>query len=687
MGTKLPNPNLINRKTPTPGGPSGYLRADKIGTPSADTSIGDALMRISEDAHKFAMVEKARMDDVAIDDAKNQYLQQTLDIENEYNQIKGKSAVDQDIVKDYTTKLDGVSEKISSGFKNDSQRRAWDSYYGKAKVQFTAGVMRHKLNESDTYAAETYKSTNILRVHHAISNWSDTRAVNSGASDIVKNIAKEKIRAGWGKDRTEVELRNNLGPMWGGIITRYTNAKQYKMARDLLNQHEDILGDRYGDLYNSIENKEIIDLSQEKFANIIKTVDGDDARRKAARDIGGILGDATLDRIKTFQNEERIQRQENKRIQSENDLNWVNDTGLVKINEGTLTIDDVNNAKMSPENTLLWKQKVYEQGNASKDEADNIFNNIVGQKAQDDAANKFSGKFGKRVKKNLNAAREEEKLQKEADKVKSSEYDSEWISEVGVVAFGKRTLTVEHVKLAGLSDKNEALWITKVNNQIEQDDKTDLIKSTNDKYADWLEKVSLEPEKYTPEDVAKDVNPNDGGLTGPQYTNVLSILSEHKTKTTKTTAKSAEVRGKSQIKAMYDRGDFGKVETGEDKYDNDSWNVYSNLLIDYQQKYFEEPDIDHTDWLNNRIEEEWIKPLYKDLDDDWTIGPFRDESTKIISRHLLKKNIIATPEIIDAVRKEYQLNKTGVAPEAKIDPNIDTSIKSTIGPKDPLGIL
>lgn len=550
---KLPNPQNINRRAPTPGGPAGYLRETQISSPGADTSIGNALMGIGEDAHQLAMAEKARMDQVAIDDAQNQYLEQAMELETEYSQIKGKSAVDQDIDTDYTKKLDAVSEKISSGFKNDSQRSAWDSYYGKSKVRFRAGVLKHKLNESDKYAQETYIATNNVRIQNAHANWADTEIVNSSARDIVENIAREKKRSGWGEERTEAELKARLGPLWSGVAAQYINAKQYGVAKKLLDQHKDVIGvDKYTRYHESIKASELIDLSQEKAANILETIKGGSAQRAAAREIGGKLGDQTLTRIKTFQNEQRIQKQENQRVQAENDLKWV--------------------------------------------------------------------------------------------------------SGFGVEALGNSTLTVDQVKSAGLSDKNEALWMQKVFAQGAAKDKTATANKTKDTYADWLEKASLEPEKYTPEDVAKDINPNGGGLTGPQYTDVLSVLETSKTKNKKTSPKSAEVRGKAQLRAMYNRGDFGKISKKKPKQ-SEAWKTYSDILIDFQQKNFDEPDVDHTDWLNTRIEEEGMKKLYETLDKDWTWGPFRDDSDEIIKEWLIQHGKATSARNIEAVRNQYRKNK------------------------------
>jgi hypothetical protein len=546
----LPDPSLIKRGAPTPAGPAGGLTATRIGTPGADTSIGDALRGIGDEAFKFAMREKARMDDVAIDDAKNQYIQRALELEGEYSQIKGKNAVDQDIVADFTKKLDGISEELTPNFKNDSQRRAWDSYYGKSKVQFTAGVMKHKLAESDKYAADTYQATNITRMQNAHSNWADPSVVNSSAADIVRNVAKEKARAGWDAERTELELRSALGPLWSGVAAQYINVKQYKMAKKILDQHKDVIGvDKYLGFHKSIEASETIDLSQEKAANIIGTVEGSEAQRKAAREIGGTLGDATLQRVKTYQMEERVQREENKRIQSE--------------------------------------------------------------------------------------------------------HDSAWVSDTGIEALSNDRLTVDQVKSAGLSDENEALWMTKAINQGITRNKAAMAASTKDTYALWIARASLEPEKWTLDDVANEINPNGGGLTGPQYNTIRTILNENQVKTPKTSAASAATKGKAMLKSMYDRGDFGVVKTGKKAKKTEAWKTYSDILIDYQRKIIDDPTVDHTDWLNQRIEKEGMQSLYDKLDSDWQWGPFMDESDEIISEWLRQRGKAVSRKNIDAVRKRY----------------------------------
>jgi hypothetical protein len=259
----LPNSDNIQRKTPRASTSIPMLNYQAV-----DDSLGRAVQDIGD----FAFNEKNRLDSIAVDDAKNQYLQKSLDLQNEYVQIKGKNAVNQDIVKDYTKKLNTFSESLSSNLKNKSQKNAWGRYYGTAKISFISGVMNHKLTESDAYASDVYKNTNSTRIQVAQSNWGDTETVDQSASDITNNIIKEKLRAGWSDERTEVELTDNLGSLWAGVATQYINAKQYGAARKLIDKHQEVIGvNNIAKLNNAIDSGEKVDLSYELATNAEKT--------------------------------------------------------------------------------------------------------------------------------------------------------------------------------------------------------------------------------------------------------------------------------------------------------------------------------------------------------------------------------------------------------------------------------
>jgi len=315
MGITLPNPNNIQRQTPR------STAGTFLNAPPVDNSLGIAVSDIGNDAYKYAVQEKARMDQVAVDDAKNQYLTKVLDLENEYTQIRGKNAVDQDIVGDYTKKLKTISESIGSKLKDNTQKRLWAGYSDSDNIRFKAKVMEHKLAESDRYASETYQATNATRIQVAQSNWGDNKLVDQSASDIVNNIAKEKLRAGWDDTRTELEMMNALGPLWAGVTSGYINAKQYGVAKQLLEKHRDVIGiNNYNNLQKAISSNETLDLSQQKADEIMLTVKGETEQLKAARKYTGQLRDDIITRVKVQQTEQRqAQNQEAQILKEQHD--------------------------------------------------------------------------------------------------------------------------------------------------------------------------------------------------------------------------------------------------------------------------------------------------------------------------------------------------------------------------------
>ena len=542
---KLPDPRNLARSTPGASGPAGAIRSTRINDPGVDTSIGEGLSRIGDEAFNYAMQEKARLDDVVLSAAKNRYMMESLNLEAEYSQIKGENAVvDRDIVADYTTKLEGVNKTITAGFKNSAQQKAWDKFYGADKVRFTAGIMQHKLIQSDQFASDTYIATNNTRIQNGHNHFANNKLTDQMARDIKENIAKEAVRAGWGSERTVGELQKNLGALWSGVAVQYVNAKQYDMAKDVLSTHNKSIGvDASSSINRAISAGEIIDVSQQRADKIMSTVQGDIEQLKAARDISDpSIRDATVQRVKARQVENRVQKENNKRDQTDHDVGWINDTGVEALEAGILTIDQVEASGMSNENMAMWKNKVFQQGE-----------------------------------------------KKNAEK-------------------------------------------------------------TNDKYAEWLANIALNPWKYTPDDFIDDISPNEGGLTGPQFQTLVHELGQLQSLKPKTEVTSAHSRAKTLLTTMYNNGEFGKVKTGKSKLTSESWKIYSDVLVDYQRKIVEEPSIDHTDWLNNRLEQEGTKMLQEKLDKDFKIGKFGDESTEIITEYLIAHGKAVNPANIERVK-------------------------------------
>ena len=320
---KLPNPQEIGRTTPTPGGPAGKLQADMIGTPKADTSIGDALMGLGEEAYRFAQKEKNRLDQVALDDAQNQLIAGTNAISEKYQAVKGQAATDKDFRKIQTEKVIGLSKQIESKLTNEEQKRAWGSYFPAFKTKFEADVATHQIRESDAWSQKTNIATIETFTNESIANYSDLKAVNEHVLKIKASVAAELVRTGNDKDPAirDAKMNEALSPLYFGVIKNYIGAKDYPTAEALLGDKKikSILGANHPALVQAIEKgmavdkEEVFKLEAQNQTDIIwekyKTAP---EQLAAARKLGGSLEDAVVTRLKTRQSEFKAQKESEK---------------------------------------------------------------------------------------------------------------------------------------------------------------------------------------------------------------------------------------------------------------------------------------------------------------------------------------------------------------------------------------
>lgn len=560
---KLPNPEVIARKAPRSGGIYGQLSGTMVPDVGPDTAIADAVTRIGDEGHQYAMKEKARLDQVAFDDAKNQYMEESLELKKEVNEIKGKDAVGRDIDKDYTAKIDALSEKLSSGLKNDTQRNAWSGYFGPAKTKFRASVMQHKINESDNWSQEVSDASISNNQDMAIANAHNDMEISRAVFATKEAVARELVRTGNDQDAeiSTYKMNEALSPLYFGVIKERITAGQYDRANELLEDKDikEMLGKNHSILTGLMKTEKLDVKVQDNRDEIMdnESLSSWEKKFDFARD--NYKGDEetqTLDALKRLKNEENVLRSEEDRKQTEHDSDWAA-KNIDLLENKQMTIPMIDDSGLSDDNKFLWKKKVY---------------------AQDEA---FS--------KNVSAAQ-----------------------------------------------------------------KTAYADGSKNTYADLSIKIALNPENYTVDDIAKFVNPNKGGLTATQFRTLKDDLKKAKDEKLGlgTTSVKQESRGATLLKTMYDRGDFGKVKTGKDKFKTDSWKIYSDSLVDYKQKFREDPDGDHRQWLDDRIDEEGVKILTKMLDDDWKIGTFGDDSVTITKEFLKQRGIEPTTENIKAHLKD-----------------------------------
>lgn len=216
-----------------------------------------------------------------------------------------------------------------------------------------------------------------------------------------------------------------------------------------------------------------------------------------------------------------------------------------------------------------------------------------------------------RADKNIVDAREKER-------VKQTEND--WFD-----LYNKGELTAEMIENDAydyMSTSRRTAWQSKVNQQ-SKDLKTEADQEGAEKnretHADWLERVDLNPHDYEPKDIYDAVDPNRGGLTGPQAANLVTRLEGNKSvKEDKSDEKAAKesIRSiKATIKAMHDRGDFGDLASKKTKAGAKA--EKANHIIALEEWIASHPGEDPSDWYESYVDRRAAERAASGLNTFW----------------------------------------------------------------------
>ena len=218
----------------------------------AINELGATLAKFGSDVVDFGLKEQARMDDLAVENAKNKYFAQRIQLSADYTKILGENAVNTDIVKDYQNHLQAVNDSIAATLKNKDQQEQWSRFYSRDKIKFGAETLSHKLTQSDKYAEDVARNTIQVATQVGHVNWQNEATVNESAGRIVASVTKEALRVGASKESLEASLVANLGPYWSGVISQNIANKHYDEAETLLKKHNEVLGLKNKILLNNL---------------------------------------------------------------------------------------------------------------------------------------------------------------------------------------------------------------------------------------------------------------------------------------------------------------------------------------------------------------------------------------------------------------------------------------------------
>jgi len=180
-------------------------------------------------------------------------------------------------------------------------------------------------------------------------------------------------------------------------------------------------------------------------------------------------------------------------------------------------------------------------------------------------------------------------------------------------------------------------------------------------HAEWLEKIDLSPHEVTNADIYDAVDPNKGGLTGPQAANLvtrraqnIALKASPEEKAAQKTVKESISSIKRQVKAMYDRGDFGEIHAGKDsaKKNLPAKVERANAILALEEWVQDNPDKDPTDWFESYLDRQAAERSAKALNDTWAFLPWNTDADK---NARLKK--IASGEMDESIARRLLVER------------------------------
>lgn len=195
---KLPGPeSLRDRPSLLVGGSVQGAKPEPVPRLGAEaeglSQLARGLGRSADDIASVVVREQERDDKTRAEDAFNKLRNSQLDLtfgaENGFTRAKGGDAANPEFVKQYGSRFDDQTKKLSDGLANDRQREEFRRHAAVAKASFTGDLLRHRAHEEDVYAKGVFQAT------------VDTETRNIGASP------RDDLGAGMSFDRVNAAIR------------------------------------------------------------------------------------------------------------------------------------------------------------------------------------------------------------------------------------------------------------------------------------------------------------------------------------------------------------------------------------------------------------------------------------------------------------------------------------------------
>jgi len=222
---KLPDLQTQDRPTPQPVGGFASYRADFGGGEmigQATTQLGQQIGRAGDELYAQAKIEQERIDTLKAEEAFTKLRQRQLDLtmgETEgYSRLRGAQAVNTPIFEHYSKKYQDAQLEIENSLKTSDQLAKFRSRASMGFVQFQEGLLRHKNQESDSYAKEVTEGTIQTEMRQATANWNSSIDVGVSLVRIEGVIRDQAERMGMPNEQADAMILKAKGQVHSSVI-------------------------------------------------------------------------------------------------------------------------------------------------------------------------------------------------------------------------------------------------------------------------------------------------------------------------------------------------------------------------------------------------------------------------------------------------------------------------------------
>lgn len=203
---------------------------EAFGGGKAVEEAGRAATGLVDSVEKFALDEKRKADEIAIQDADTQasqlQVETQLGAQTDYRGEAAAGAID------YAKQnwSDGA-QKIRDSLSNDEQRRAFDKAAGNRWESLNKAVQFHAYQETQAYDADSTNAAVKATQNEAITNYQDLGTINNSVARQAQTLAEYAGRTGMDKTMLAEKQLEAESTLHTGVLSRMLDNGQIDAAR------------------------------------------------------------------------------------------------------------------------------------------------------------------------------------------------------------------------------------------------------------------------------------------------------------------------------------------------------------------------------------------------------------------------------------------------------------------------